>query len=234
MSTPNAPKGPGGPSGSGGPIGPSAQGGASAPGMPGIPGTPETPPNSTPPQPEPARPPAPASPQPSQPQQPTPPQPPTPSQAHPVTAYQDVPSAHAGPPPPPPARRVALTVPLGKMLYLCVTVFGVINLFLGYVDNGDFVAINLYKAGVAVFALAPTMLFLAGLVALRSWLPGERTPGALPAMITSAIFVTLVLSALGSDGAGDLQTLFLVFGGVQFVIAWLAYLFDSGVIAASQ
>jgi hypothetical protein len=49
-------------------------------------------------------------------------------------------------------------------------------------------------------------------------------------MITSAIYVTLVLSAIGSDGAGDLQTMFLVFGAVQFVLSWLAYLFDAGVI----
>ncbi|GAA2059061.1 hypothetical protein GCM10009839_81500 [Catenulispora yoronensis] len=123
-----------------------------------------------------------------------------------------------------------MTVPLGKMLYLCVAALGVINLFLGYVSNDDLITVNLYKAGVAVFALAPTMLFLGGLVALRGWLPGERSAGALPAMITSAIFVTLVLSALGSEGGGDLQTLFVVFGGLQFVIAWLAYLFDAGVI----
>lgn len=117
------------------------------------------------------------------------------------------------------------------MLYLCVAALGVINLFLGYVSNNDLFTVNLYKAGVAVFALAPTMLFLGGLVALRGWLPGERPPGALPAMITSAIFVTLVLSALGSTGGGDLQVLFVVFGGLQFVIAWLAYLFDAGVLA---
>src|SRR4051812_40184240 len=127
--------------------------------------------------------------------------------------------------------RTALTVPLGQMLYLCVAALGVINLFLGYVDDGGLATLNLYKAGVAIFALAPTMLFLAGLLALRGWLPGERSPGALPAMITTAVFVTLVLSALGSDGGGDLQTLFLVFGGLQCVIAWLAYLFDAGLIA---
>ncbi|NUR63365.1 MAG: DUF5336 domain-containing protein [Catenulispora sp.] len=125
-----------------------------------------------------------------------------------------------------------LTVPLGKMLYLCVAALGIINLCLGFVNNGDgLVSVNLYKAGVAVFALAPTLLFLAGLVAVRGWLPGERSPGALPAMITTAIFVALALSAFGSNGAGDLQTFFLVFGGLQLVIAWLAYLFDAGVIA---
>jgi hypothetical protein len=122
-----------------------------------------------------------------------------------------------------------LTVPLGKMLYLCVAALGVINLFIGYVSaDGD--SMNLYKAAVAVFALAPTMLFLAGLVSLRAWLPGERSPGALPALITTAIFVTLVLSAFGSDGAGDLQAMFLVFGAVQLVLSWLAYLFDVGVV----
>ncbi|NUP46772.1 MAG: DUF5336 domain-containing protein [Catenulispora sp.] len=130
------------------------------------------------------------------------------------------------------ARTGSVTVPLGKMLYLCVAALGVINLFLGYVNNSDdLVSVNLYKAGVAVLTLAPTMLFLGGLVALRGWLPGERSPGALPALITSAIFVTLVLSALGSSGGGDLQVLFVVFGGLQFVIAWLAYLFDVGVLA---
>jgi hypothetical protein len=159
----------------------------------------------------------------------------------PVPDTSDVPNGQAAPPAHPVGHatpweqqakpRAALAVPLGKMLYLCVAALGVINLFLGYVDNGDLVTLNLYKAGVAIFALAPTMLFLAGLVALRGWLPGERTPGALPAMITTAIFVTLVTSAFGSDGGGDLQTLFLVFGGVQFVIAWLAYLFDAGLIA---
>ena len=133
-----------------------------------------------------------------------------------------------------PAPRAAVTVPLGKMLYLCVAALGVINLFLGYVGSGGGDSMNLYKAAVAVFALAPTMFFLAGLVALRAVLPRERAPGVLPAMITTAIFVPLVLSAISSSGAGDLQTLFLVFGAVQFILAWLAYLFDSGVISARQ
>ncbi|WP_194892253.1 DUF5336 domain-containing protein, partial [Catenulispora pinisilvae] len=133
---------------------------------------------------------------------------------------------------PPP--RAAVTVPLGKMLYLCVAALGVINLFLGYVSAGDGDSANLYKAAVAIYALAPTMFFLAGLVAVRAFLPGERAPGVLPAMITTAIFVTLVLSAISSSGAGDLQTLFLVFGAVQFILAWLAYLFDAGVIAARR
>jgi hypothetical protein len=120
------------------------------------------------------------------------------------------------------------------MLYLCVAVLGLINLFLGYVSAGDGDSTNLYKTAVAVFALAPTMLFLGGLVALRTVLPRERPPGALPAMITTAVYVPLVLSAISSSGAGDLQTLFLVFGAVQFLLAWLAYLFDSGLVSARR
>ena len=142
------------------------------------------------------------------------------------------PRPHPHPHEPPP--RAAVTVPLGKMLYLCVAALGVINLFLGYVSSGDGGAMNLYKAAVAIYALAPTMFFLAGLVAIRGFLPHERAPGALPAMITTAIFVTLVLSAISSDGAGDLQTLFLVFGAVQFILAWLAYVFDTGLIGARR
>ncbi|MEY9933649.1 hypothetical protein ABH926_008305 [Catenulispora sp. GP43] len=155
----------------------------------------------------------------------------------PQTEYQGPPH-HTTPPPhapnhqPPP--RATLTVPLGKLLYLCVAALGVINLFLGYVSAGGGDSMNLYKAAVAVFALAPTMFFLAGLVAVREFLPHERAPGVLPALITTAIFVTLVLSAISSDGAGDLQTLFVVFGAVQFVVAWLAYLVDAGVIAARR
>lgn len=158
------------------------------------------------------------------------------AQAHPQAAPPPHPGheqfAHPHPYHPPP--RAAVTVPLGKMLYLCVAALGVINLFLGYVSAGDGDSMNLYKVGVAVYALAPTMFFLAGLVAVRGFLPRERAPGALPAMITTAIFVTLVLSAISSDGAGDLQTLFLVFGAMQFVLAWLAYLFDSGVFVARR
>jgi len=117
------------------------------------------------------------------------------------------------------------------MLFLCVAALGIVNLFLGFVDAGDGDSTNLYKASVAIFALAPTLLFLAGLVAVREWLPGEHHPGAMPALITTAIYVTLVLSAIGSSGAGgDLQTVFLVFGGIQFVVAWLAYLFDAGLV----
>jgi hypothetical protein len=142
-------------------------------------------------------------------------------------------AAHAYHPQQPPVR-AAVTVPLGKMLYLCVAALGVINLFLGYVSAGTGDSMNLYKAAVAIYALAPTMLFLAGLVAVRGFLPGERPSGVLPAMITTAVFVTLVLSAISSDGAGDLQTLFLVFGAVQFLLAWLAYLFDSGIFAARR
>lgn len=178
----------------------------------------------------------------SQPGQPAPSQLPPPAQAQsqpsdrlpePPTAYN--PSSAAAPPPhQPPPPRAAVTVPLGKMLYLCVAALGVINLFLGYVSAGDGDSMNLYKVGVAIYALAPTMFFLAGLVAVREFLPRERPPGALPAMITTAIFVTLVLSAISSDGAGDLQTLFLVFGAVQFVIAWLAYVFDSGLVGARR
>ena len=147
---------------------------------------------------------------------------------------QPGPGQYAHPHPHQPSPRAAVTVPLGKMLYLCVAALGVINLFLGYVSAGGGDSMNLYKVGVAVYALAPTMFFLAGLVAVREFLPRERAPGALPAMITTAIYVTLVLSAISSDGAGDLQTLFLVFGAVQFVLAWLAYLFDSGVFAARR
>jgi hypothetical protein len=120
------------------------------------------------------------------------------------------------------------------MLYLCVAALGVINLFLGYVSAGDGDSTNLYKAAVAVYTVAPTMLFLGGLIALRTVLPRERPPGALPAMVTTAIFVPLVLSAISSDGAGDLQTLFLVFGAVQLLLAWFAYLFDAGLIAARR
>lgn len=120
------------------------------------------------------------------------------------------------------------------MLYLCVAVLGVINLFLGYISAGAGDSTNLYKAPVAVYALAPTMLFLGGLVALRTVLPREHPPGALPAMITTAIFVPLILSGISSGGAGDLQTLFLVFGAVQFLLAWFAYLFDVGLIAARR
>jgi hypothetical protein len=170
---------------------------------------------------------------------------------HQPPPHQPAPPAHQGPPSGPPVPpdhaaqahqhphpqpppRAAVTVPLGKMLYLCVAALGVINLFLGYVSAGDGDSMNLYKVGVAIYALAPTMFFLAGLVAVREFLPRERAPGALPAMITTAIFVTLVLSAISSDGAGDLQTLFLVFGAVQFVLAWLAYVFDVGIIGARR
>ncbi|WP_194909994.1 DUF5336 domain-containing protein [Catenulispora rubra] len=146
--------------------------------------------------------------------------------------HQPPPHVPGQPPYQPP--RAAVTVPLGKMLYLCVAALGVINLFLGYVSAGDGDSMNLYKVGVAIYALAPTMFFLAGLVAVREFLPRERAPGALPAMITTAIFVTLVLSAISSDGAGDLQTLFLVFGAVQFVLAWLAYVFDVRIIGARR
>jgi len=163
----------------------------------------------------------------SQPEQPA-------SSRPPHLQAQTDPLAAAPPPHQPPPPRAAVTVPLGKMLYLCVAALGVINLFLGYVSAGDGDSMNLYKVGVAIYALAPTMFFLAGLVAVREFLPRERPPGALPAMITTAIFVTLVLSAISSDGAGDLQTLFLVFGAVQFVIAWLAYVFDSGLVGARR
>ena len=151
-------------------------------------------------------------------------------------AHTDV-NAHAHAAPAQPQQRPAfapVAVPLGKMLYLCVAALGFINLFLGYVSAGDGDSTNLYKAAVAVYTVAPTMLFLGGLVALRTVLPRERPPGALPAMVTTAVFVPLVLSAISSDGAGDLQTLFLVFGAVQFVLAWFAYLFDTGLIATRR
>lgn len=160
--------------------------------------------------------------QPGQPGQP----PNHPGQPHPAPGPVPAPGHH------PP--RAAVTVPLGKMLYLCVAALGVINLFLGYVSAGDGDSTNLYKAAVAVYTVAPTMLFLGGLIALRTVLPRERPPGALPAMVTTAIFVPLVLSAISSDGAGDLQTLFLVFGAVQLLLAWFAYLFDAGLIAARR
>ena len=171
--------------------------------------------------------------------QPHPPQPPQPEYQGPPHYSTPPPGAqpHHTPPPHAPNHqppRPAVTVPLGKMLYLCVAALGVINLFLGYVSTGDGDSMNLYKAAVAIYTLAPTMFFLAGLVAVREFLPRERAPGALPAMITTAIFVTLVLSAISSDGAGDLQTLFLVFGAIQFLLSWLAYLFDSGIFAARR
>ncbi|MBS2547365.1 DUF5336 domain-containing protein [Catenulispora sp. NL8] len=178
------------------------------------------------------------APQPSHQAAPQPPNQAAPQPPHQLApGYQGSPSGgdHAHPPHPhQPPPRAAVTVPLGKMLYLCVAALGVINLFLGYVSAGDGDSANLYKAAVAIYALAPTMFFLAGLVAVRGFLPGERAPGVLPAMITTAVFVTLVLSAISSSGAGDLQTLFLVFGAVQFILAWLAYLFDAGVIAARR
>ena len=224
MSTANTPSGPSGPaerSGPNEPTGPTGPTELAGPTEPTGPTGPTGPADGPPP-----------------PQSPIHAQPPTPPLDPHAPAHQPPhPPPHQSPHPPahPPdaaARPIGpLTVPLGKMLYLCVAALGVINLFLGFVNNSDDLAsVNLYKAGVAVFALAPTMLFLAGLVAVRGWLPGERSPGPLPAMISTAIFVTLVLSALGSEGAGDLQTLFLVFGGLQFVTAWLAYLFDVGVI----
>jgi hypothetical protein len=186
---------------------------------------------SAPPPPAPDQPPPHVHAPPQLPHDPVPHPPPPPGYQGPPPQAGHEQYAHPHPHQLPP--RAAVTVPLGKMLYLCVAALGVINLFLGYVSAGSG-SMNLYKVGVAVYALAPTMFFLAGLVAVRGFLPRERAPGALPAMITTAIFVTLVLSAISSDGAGDLQTLFLVFGAVQFVLAWLAYLFDSGVFAARR
>ncbi|WP_370353591.1 DUF5336 domain-containing protein [Catenulispora sp. EB89] len=222
----------------------SMPGGASGDGEDSVPDAPGQQANQPPQQPEPPRAPS----QPQQPQASSQPPPHQPAQSGPHHAPLPVPGQppHAQPPPAPgqpphqqpphqhPLPRAAVTVPLGKMLYLCVAALGVINLFLGYVSAGDGDSMNLYKVGVAIYALAPTMFFLAGLVAVREFLPRERAPGALPAMITTAIFVTLVLSAISSDGAGDLQTLFLVFGAVQFVLAWLAYVFDVGIIGARR
>jgi hypothetical protein len=127
------------------------------------------------------------------------------------------------------------TLGVTEILLLATGVLGVLNLFFGFVDTGGTSSgggIGLYDFSLSTFALAPTMLFLGGLAALRAFLPGEGRAGAWPALITTAIVVTLILSAIQGGSAGTAGPLFLIFGCVQLATAWLAYLFDNGLLKA--
>ena len=123
-------------------------------------------------------------------------------------------------------------ISLGVFFFAVTAVFGVVNLFLGFTtavhDSGGSLA---YFGADGLLAWIPAMLFLGGLLAMRAILPRAHRPDLLPALVTTAVMVPFVFSTINTDrfGAGIAtgEILYLIFGSLQLVTAWLAALLDS-------
>jgi hypothetical protein len=118
-------------------------------------------------------------------------------------------------------------VGLGFVFYTATALFGLVNLFLGFTtavhDRGDSLA---YYGANGLLAWIPALLFLGGLLAGRAMLPRAQRPDWLPALVTTAVMVPFVFTTIKTDRYGEGmavgEILFLIFGLLQLVTAWLA------------
>ena len=163
-------------------------------------------------------------------------------QPTPVWGPEPEPAPAAGPEPQPvsaPASATATSpdtapggISLGFLFFALTALFGLVNLFLGFTtavhDTGGSRA---YYGADGLLAWIPAMLFFGGLLAARALLPRAHRPDLLPALATTAVMVPFIFSTINTDryGAGIAigEVMYLIFGSLQLVTAWLAALLDS-------
>lgn len=115
---------------------------------------------------------------------------------------------------------------LTQILYLVTAGFGVLNLFLGFANlagGGSF-----YENGAGWVS---GLLFIGGLVAAFTLLPGDHKPGPWPAVFGLGVMLPFLFTIFQIDASLQVGgILILVFGIVQAAAAVAAYLFDAGIL----
>jgi|SRR5690606_25656712 len=134
-------------------------------------------------------------------------------------------------PPAPQQGGGGLKISLPQILFLAVAGLGVLNLFFGFINATQ--GMSFYEQ--PIFAWLPALLFVGGLSALLTMLPGEQKPGAWPAIISLGVtlpFLFITFAASFEYDAGGI--ILLIFAILQTLAAVAAYLFDENIIKPPQ
>jgi hypothetical protein len=126
---------------------------------------------------------------------------------------------------------------LPQIAHLITAGLGLIIFFVAFASVGDAPdgvdGQSFYEYGVGL-GWVPVLLFVAGLLSLKTILPGEdKKPGMLPAVLVVAttlayLFMVFSLESGQDMGAGGIMV--MIFAILQLIAAVGAYLLDAGIV----